>query len=500
MTNILDLTPDDARKFFLNQKSYCNIGLPDYFDFQPLLNALASDFMSAMASSSLRYENCLRGFSKDRADEVNCQIYANKDGEFAWRRLQLLNPIAYIYLVFQITDKKNWKIIVNRFNDFKKNDKIKCCSIPVSIMESNSKSENVSNWWHENEQESLKLAMKYTYMMVTDISDCYGSIYTHSIPWALYGKPYAKKNRSNHMLIGNQIDATIRSISYGQTNGIPQGSVLMDFIAEMVLGYADMCLYEVLKREKINDYYILRYRDDYRIFANEKEDIVKIARVLDDILAELSLKLNTSKTAISDNIICDSVKLDKLSWMEKNEPNTVQKRLLAIHRFSSDFPNSGSVEKGLCKIADDIEDDVTVLSNENLDVIFSILVDIAFRNPRAYSVVVVILGKILPILSKGQIKELFDQIDRKFKRIPNTEFMSIWLQRLTMKVGLRRRYDSKICVYVQQIKSKYKKVDIIWKCNGFSKIFQSNPVVDLNRIVSMPQIPDTKEVKLFWHY
>jgi hypothetical protein len=28
----------------------------------------------------------------------------------------------------------------------------------------------------------------------------------------------------------------------GQTNGIPQGSVLMDFIAEMVLGYIDECL------------------------------------------------------------------------------------------------------------------------------------------------------------------------------------------------------------------------------------------------------------------
>lgn len=242
MNNVLGLTADDARRFFLNQKSYCNIGLPGYFDFQPLLDALTEDYMTALSCNNLaKYIDCLRSFSKRKAEEVNCQIYANKDGEFAWRRLQLVNPIAYVYLVFLITDKKNWRIIVERFRDFQKNNRIKCCSIPISVMESNSKSESVKNWWHENEQESIKLAMKYTYMLVTDISDCYSSIYTHSIPWALYGQPYSKKNRNNHTLLGNQIDMVIQNISYGQTNGIPQGSVLMDFIAEMVLGYADMC-------------------------------------------------------------------------------------------------------------------------------------------------------------------------------------------------------------------------------------------------------------------
>lgn len=57
-------------------------------------------------------------------------------------------------------------------------------------------------------------------------------------------------------------------------NGIPQGSVLMDFIVEMVLGYADAALICKIKnynrkeeRYKIEDYQILRYRDDYRIFA-----------------------------------------------------------------------------------------------------------------------------------------------------------------------------------------------------------------------------------------
>ncbi len=501
MESVLNLSAEDARRFFLNQKSYCNIGLPSYFDFQPLLDALAEDYGIALTCKDLtKYTGCLHGFSKKKADEVNCQIYANKDGEFAWRRLQLVNPIAYIHLVFLMTDRKNWKVIVDRFHDFQKDNKIKCCSVPISMMERNSKSENVSNWWHENEQESIKLAMKYTYMLITDISDCYSSIYTHSVPWALYGQAYAKKHRGDHALLGNRIDEVIQNISYAQTNGIPQGSVLMDFIAEMVLGYADACLSEELRREKINDYYILRYRDDYKIFANEKEDVVKITKLLDRVLAELSLKLNASKTVISDNIICDSVKPDKLSWMEKAESNTIQKRLLSIHKFSNDFPNSGSIEKSLCRVADSIEENVVILANEDLDAIVSILVDIAFRNPRTYPITVVILGKILPILSRRRIKDLFDQIDKKFKRLPNTEFMSIWLQRLTIKVGLRRKYDSRVCTYVQQIKSGHKNAKMVWECNGFSKIFRDNPFINLEQIKTMPQIPEVKEAKLFWHY
>ncbi len=41
----------------------------------------------------------------------------------------------------------------------------------------------------------------------------------------------------------------------------------MDFIAEMVLGLADLELSEKIQEAGINDYCILRYRDDYRVFV-----------------------------------------------------------------------------------------------------------------------------------------------------------------------------------------------------------------------------------------
>jgi hypothetical protein len=44
----------------------------------------------------------------------------------------------------------------------------------------------------------------------------------------------------------------------------------MDFIAEMVLGYIDERLSECL--DKNMNYHIIRYRDDYRIFTNNKKE------------------------------------------------------------------------------------------------------------------------------------------------------------------------------------------------------------------------------------
>ena len=64
--------------------------------------------------------------------------------------------------------------------------------------------------------------------------------------------------------IGNSIDKHLRDMAYGQTNGIPQGSVLMDFIAEMVLGFADLEISIRIQQANIQDYEIIRYRDDYQ--------------------------------------------------------------------------------------------------------------------------------------------------------------------------------------------------------------------------------------------
>lgn len=58
----------------------------------------------------------------------------------------------------------------------------------------------IKYWWQEVEQESIRLALKYEYLIHTDIAECYSSIYTHSIDWALRGKEKAKKCKNDGYL------------------------------------------------------------------------------------------------------------------------------------------------------------------------------------------------------------------------------------------------------------------------------------------------------------
>src|SRR6185369_4855590 len=100
------------------------------------------------------------------------------------------------------------------------------------------------------------------------------------------------------------------AMSYGQTNGIPQGSVLMDFLAEIVLNFADRELAKLLS--KVKNYKIIRFRDDYRIFVRNPIDGEIIIKALGETLSRLGMSLNAQKTKQSESIISDSIKSDKL--------------------------------------------------------------------------------------------------------------------------------------------------------------------------------------------
>ena len=151
-----------------------------------------------------------------------------------------------------ITEKDNWKEIQKRFADLddKCGSNIICTSMPFIKKDGSSvkgRDEGI-NWWEKFEQENLKMALQYKYCVQTDIENCYESIYTHTIAWALNGKPTAKKNKRDQNLLGNKIDKAIRNMQNGQTNGLPQGSKIFDLIAELILRYSDSKLVEILNR------------------------------------------------------------------------------------------------------------------------------------------------------------------------------------------------------------------------------------------------------------
>lgn len=499
MKTLLELTHTEAREAFLKQESYCSAELPIYFNFQPLLDALSKNGNI----------NSIPLDEAKKINDVNYKFLTNKDGKYSWRPIQLINPVIYVNLVNRITKKENWELIKNRFKKFQENENIRCYSIPTVSLNStkSNKATNIQNWWQQIEQQSLELSLDFDCMMNTDITDCYGSVYTHTIPWALHGEKIIKANfrlpkNQRTKYLGDGIDTTIQSMQFSQTNGIPQGSMLMDFIAEIILGYADAKLSFKIKnynrKNSIGNYTILRYRDDYKIFASSQETLIKIAKLLTETLFELNFKINSQKTFITENIVSDVIKPDKSYWNEaKQGAKTLQKHLFLIHSLAERHPNSGSLTTALTKFLEEKVYPITLFQEENSKVLVGILVDIAFKNPRTYPVITAILSKILSLEIKNEtVNEILNSIENKFDKIPNVGHLQIWLQRLTIKSDRNKNYTEMLCKKV--VDSNTNIWNLSWLTNQTLKDdILNNPIIDEENINEIEQVIEPNEVKIF---
>lgn len=442
MKNLLKMTNTVAKEFFLKPESYTTIDFPAYFDFSKILKSISKRIKGKDYKSFFKANEFPGNYS-----DVNYKIYKNKNGRYAWRPLELIHPFLYVSLVDVITDKDNWNALLSRFKDFSKNKNIVCSSIPnESVKKAGDKRANIINWINKVEQESIKLALDYKYMAITDITNCYSSIYTHTIPWALYGEEFAKEHKDDKSLLGNKIDYILRQMNYNQTNGIPQGSVITDFIAEIVLGYADLLLSQKLSSMNIDDYKIIRFRDDYRIYTNDEKNLTIILKALTEILLNLNMKLNEKKTKITSDIIANSMKEDKYKYLgiENISSFSIDKQLLIIKKIGDNYPNSSRQKVLLSNL---YNKKIKKLKNspKNYKQLISILVDIAFNNPDNLNVCIVLISELAKSLSKKAMVGLIESIKKKFSDIPNTEFLSIWLQRIIITTKSDYEFYETIC-------------------------------------------------------
>lgn len=502
MKPVLELTHQKALKFFMDAENYCSLSLPVYFNFQPVL-----DYVQKMVGKS-DLDSCLKTAKvyPSNFDGVNYKMLINKDGRYAFRPLQIANPFLYYLLVRNITTKSNWDTIKRRFQDFK-DEHIEVSSIP-GLKGKEDKTlvgATISNWWENVEQRTIELSIQYKYMFTTDITNCYSSIYTHAIGWAIEGKDVAKAKRGKASSLGNTIDTYIQGMQYGQTNGIPQGSALFDFIAEIILGYADKMLTDKLQKENISKYKIIRHRDDYRVFSNSKEEIEKIALVLQNVLADLNFQMNASKTRLSENIVEDAIKPDKLYYIT-NIPayrklnslfDSFQKELYYILSIAKRYPNSGTISSLLNNIGIRIEKRKSI--KENILVLVAILVEIAILSPKVHQLVLACISNLISRIEINEEKiDVIEQVLAKLNSLPNIGHTQIWLQRITYKLDMGAGgypYQEPLCQLVEG-----KAVDL-WNLNWLKDNFKAGlpilQVCDTNKRDSMVPFIDVNEISIF---
>jgi len=498
MKKLVKLSNEEARKHFLKGSSYFNGDMPSYISFEPLL----TDVEAVLNGGNYQ------GFKSAKPNDysgVNYNFVANKDGKLAWRPLELIHPVIYVSLVNVLCEQENWLLVTKRLSEYEGGD-VECCSAPVmSLNEQSDVAMQVKSWWQSVEQRSLIYSLEFSHVLHTDVIDCYGSLYTHSISWALHGLETAKQNKGKNFLLGNKIDSHIQASRYGQTNGISQGSVLMDFVAEIVLGYVD---------EQINaklgdptDFRIIRYRDDYRIFANSDDRAEEILKIVSDKLRSVGMKLGVSKTFLSKNVVEGSIKPDKLAGIDLQDlgeanAKTIQKQLLRLHSFGQRFPNSGALRR----LVSEFHTKILKQSEkpDDLEVQVAIATDIGFVSPATFPAVAGILSHLISLASTEEKSRLWSKVRKKMKRVPYNGYLEIWLQRVIQPeaVGIKFDSDEPICRIVNG------ETPDLWEngwiaSDGLTDALKVSKIV-VGSAVDTPEVVQPEEVELFkqnaWAY
>lgn len=490
--NVLSLDSKDAMDFFLKSEQYHGFELPEYFVFDELLQNVKR------IVEDTPYEECLQnGISPENLSNVNWDILLNKDGHYAVRPIVLANPFLYYFLVREICNESSWILIKKLFEKFQV-PHITSCAMPVipKGTEPFHKSTTIINWWNSMEQRSIELSLEFRYMFVTDITNCYGSVNPQAFDWAFSLKDTRFEN-GNKNSISKNIQKYLRAFQQGRNIGIPQGSAIFDFIGEIILGYSDLLLHEAIHKAGItNPYEIIRYRDDYRIFCNDKDVLEKISYILQHVLESLNFRMNSKKTKISESIVTDSIKADKLAYIY-NTPifnkkgvdfDSFEKHLLYILMFARQYPDSGSIKTMLSDIDKRIEDwlkpqtrEVETINLEMLNntiekktetyqrklvggsvrAMSAVCVQIALENVGCCHYALRVLSRMVDSLKDEHEKwDIIDKVYAKLCNQPNSDYNQLWLQNITYQNDKKKGtspYNIRLCQLVAN-----KNIEPLW--------------------------------------
>lgn len=504
---IIELSSKDALDALMSNDLYCTTELPEYFDFSGVLK-YAMDSIEDKSLDECVNDDC----HPEMVHGVNLDVITNKDGRYAVRPLTLANPVLYYMLARDICSDKSWAAIKECFKLFG-SEHVTACAIPMVKVDDKPESFNgatsILNWWNSMEQRSIELSLKYNYMFMTDITNCFGQINPESIAWALARKDTPYQTDENTTLAAD-IQRYLRAMQEGKNIGIPQGSALFSLIAEIILGYTDMLLAQEITTAKEKgtlpkdlEYEILRYVDDYRIFCNDRDALEKISYMLQHILEQFNFRMNPSKTRTSCELITDTIKPDKAFYIfntpieskqtykdenghERKERgydfDGFQKHLLFIYEFSKRFPNSGQlvtqleafskrVEEQLSTKTISYEEELTDIENgettkvaktkeqkghlwENISAMVAIAVEIAANNLRAANNALKIASQLLSDMrpeDQQKKRDIIELIYKKLIRIPNSAFLQVWVQNITHTTddwSAGNIYDMPLCKVV----------------------------------------------------
>lgn len=136
------------------------------------------------------------------------------------------------------------------------------------------------------------------WLVKTDITRFYPSIYTHSIPWGAYGKERVKSSLSSYKgSVADRFDALVRACNRNQTVGIPIGPETSRILAEVISSRIDSEFQAACPKLPADA--VDRLQDDWFLGLKSLEAAESALASIVGVYRTYGLDINGSKTSVA---------------------------------------------------------------------------------------------------------------------------------------------------------------------------------------------------------
>ncbi|MBE0507243.1 MAG: RNA-directed DNA polymerase [Marinospirillum sp.] len=150
-----------------------------------------------------------------------------------------------------------------------------------------------------NSARYFDLEKRFPQMWFFDVANCFDSIYTHTISWAVKNKEYVKKFVGNSNQFCQKLDTVMQRSNNNETNGIPVGSEFSRIFAEIIFQEIDRKVEISLKNKHGlyfgKNYEVVRYVDDYVVFSKDASIAKIVCDEMEDSLSFYNMHFNEMK-------------------------------------------------------------------------------------------------------------------------------------------------------------------------------------------------------------
>lgn len=359
---------------------------------------------------SMKYE-LLKLIDVSTKGTVPLMISMSKEGLLR-RQIYIPNIVSFLELANYL--EKHYDFILNKCYS-------KCSESKINYI----KSFDYPSNYRESIYSRNAHFVGYKYKLKLDISNCFNSIYTHSISWACVDKEKAKIMYHNKNLqtddykIGDKIDELNANMNASQTNGLLTGPFTSKVSAEIILSALD----KILKK----DYDFVRYVDDYNFYFSTQEEANNAIPHIASVLSEYNLLINKEKIQIIKfpfDIIENFEDTFKLDEESKNVYMLLQKAYA--------FANEGNVGalKYLLKTLNEKE-----LPSSYLPQIYGLLINTMITFPLLSPYVVNVIELYLPYLKPEKFHKQMNKILHKEMEAGHDHEV-LWLLYIILKAGV----------------------------------------------------------------